>query len=253
MDLYRCAFYVWIFTLLSVPSDSFNIDTRWPKIIRGSADAQFGYTVQQHEANGQKCSNSENLAGANQTKLDRVNLISESEAGPPKILRKHALSLVVGSMREISVKLKIKDESEARHLKAKFDTSVKGENPFGNPQEQQLRLKRLEVALQKQDLKREGEYSKNEPWTGETQGLMEALHNLEKAQPQDSCKGGLAMQAWRGGWLAMKKRIDSLGQELKKLETELQRRQRTPTSAERQLHLPPTKIYLGCTRLSHAN
>ncbi|XP_078097370.1 integrin alpha-11-like [Mustelus asterias] len=54
MDLYRCAFLVGIFTLLPVLSDSFNIDTKWPKIIRGSADAQFGYTVQQHEANGQK-------------------------------------------------------------------------------------------------------------------------------------------------------------------------------------------------------
>uniref|UniRef100_UPI00398ECB0C integrin alpha-11a n=1 Tax=Pristiophorus japonicus TaxID=55135 RepID=UPI00398ECB0C len=54
MDLYRSLLVVWIITLLPVPCDSFNIDTKWPKIIRGSAEAQFGYTVQQHEANGQK-------------------------------------------------------------------------------------------------------------------------------------------------------------------------------------------------------
>ncbi|XP_072421358.1 integrin alpha-11a isoform X1 [Chiloscyllium punctatum] len=54
MDLYRCGFVVWFATQLSVPCDSFNIDTKWPRIIRGSADTQFGYTVQQHEANGQK-------------------------------------------------------------------------------------------------------------------------------------------------------------------------------------------------------
>ncbi|XP_062922221.1 integrin alpha-11a isoform X2 [Mobula hypostoma] len=54
MDLYRCTFVGWLFTLLPDPSASFNIDTKWPKIIRGSAEAQFGYTVQQHEASGQK-------------------------------------------------------------------------------------------------------------------------------------------------------------------------------------------------------
>uniref|UniRef100_A0A672P7J4 Integrin subunit alpha 11 n=1 Tax=Sinocyclocheilus grahami TaxID=75366 RepID=A0A672P7J4_SINGR len=32
----------------------FNIDTRHAKIIKGSKEAQFGYTVQQHEADGQK-------------------------------------------------------------------------------------------------------------------------------------------------------------------------------------------------------
>ncbi|MGH0164650.1 UNVERIFIED_CONTAM: hypothetical protein FKN15_047943 [Acipenser sinensis] len=35
-------------------SDSFNIDTKEPSIIQGSKEAQFGYTVQQHEAGGQK-------------------------------------------------------------------------------------------------------------------------------------------------------------------------------------------------------
>ncbi|XP_078283541.1 integrin alpha-11-like [Rhinoraja longicauda] len=54
MDLYRSAFVGWLLTLLPVPCDSFNIDTKWPRIIKGSAEAQFGYTVQQHEANGQK-------------------------------------------------------------------------------------------------------------------------------------------------------------------------------------------------------
>ncbi|KPP76244.1 hypothetical protein Z043_104423 [Scleropages formosus] len=33
----------------------FNIDTRNPRIIKGSRTAQFGYTVQQHQAGGQKC------------------------------------------------------------------------------------------------------------------------------------------------------------------------------------------------------
>ncbi|GCB72281.1 hypothetical protein scyTo_0006234 [Scyliorhinus torazame] len=39
-------------------------------------------------------------------------------------------------------------------LKVKFDMSLNSENPFGNPQEQQLQLERLEVVFQKQDLKR---------------------------------------------------------------------------------------------------
>ncbi|GCB71676.1 hypothetical protein scyTo_0001662 [Scyliorhinus torazame] len=48
-------------------------------------------------------------------------------------------------------------------------------------QEQQLQQEMLEVALQKQDLKRESEYSENETCRKEMQGLMEAGHNLEKA------------------------------------------------------------------------
>ncbi|MGH0170631.1 UNVERIFIED_CONTAM: hypothetical protein FKN15_059420, partial [Acipenser sinensis] len=40
--------------LLPEGSDSFNIDTKEPRIIQGSKEAQFGYTVQQHEAGGQK-------------------------------------------------------------------------------------------------------------------------------------------------------------------------------------------------------
>ncbi|XP_064168398.1 integrin alpha-11 isoform X2 [Anguilla rostrata] len=43
-------------TLHRIPGlcDCFNIDTKHPKIIQGSVDAQFGYTVQQHVAGGQK-------------------------------------------------------------------------------------------------------------------------------------------------------------------------------------------------------
>lgn len=35
-------------------SDTFNIDTKRPKIIAGSKDAYFGYTVQQHDIGGKK-------------------------------------------------------------------------------------------------------------------------------------------------------------------------------------------------------
>ncbi|KAJ8249244.1 hypothetical protein GJAV_G00232720 [Gymnothorax javanicus] len=42
------------YSLLHGLCDCFNIDAKHPKIIRGSVDAQFGYTVQQHMAGGQK-------------------------------------------------------------------------------------------------------------------------------------------------------------------------------------------------------
>ncbi|XP_051978489.1 integrin alpha-11-like [Xyrauchen texanus] len=45
---------LWITALLPGPQSCFNIDTRHAKIIQGSKEAQFGYTVQQHEANGRK-------------------------------------------------------------------------------------------------------------------------------------------------------------------------------------------------------
>nr|XP_055049369.1 integrin alpha-11 [Misgurnus anguillicaudatus] len=50
-------FYIllfWIGSLLPGPQTCFNIDTRHARIIQGSKEAQFGYTVQQHEAGGQK-------------------------------------------------------------------------------------------------------------------------------------------------------------------------------------------------------
>ncbi|XP_027525731.1 integrin alpha-11-like, partial [Corapipo altera] len=40
--------------LLPGLSDTFNIDTKRPKIISGSKEAYFGYTVQQHDIGGQK-------------------------------------------------------------------------------------------------------------------------------------------------------------------------------------------------------
>ncbi|OXB62839.1 hypothetical protein ASZ78_008057 [Callipepla squamata] len=40
--------------LLPGLSDAFNIDTKRPKIIAGSKDAYFGYTVQQHDIGGKK-------------------------------------------------------------------------------------------------------------------------------------------------------------------------------------------------------
>ncbi|KAJ8252301.1 hypothetical protein COCON_G00216130 [Conger conger] len=42
------------YSLLYGLCDCFNIDSKHPKIIHGSAEAQFGYTVQQHMAGGQK-------------------------------------------------------------------------------------------------------------------------------------------------------------------------------------------------------
>ncbi|XP_066557311.1 integrin alpha-11 [Amia ocellicauda] len=51
---YFCALLLWTCSLLPGGSDSFNIDTKHPRIIEGSREAQFGYTVQQHEAAGQK-------------------------------------------------------------------------------------------------------------------------------------------------------------------------------------------------------
>ncbi|XP_056596195.1 integrin alpha-11 [Triplophysa dalaica] len=45
---------LWIGSLLPGPQTCFNIDTRHAKIIQGSKEAQFGYTVQQHEAGGRK-------------------------------------------------------------------------------------------------------------------------------------------------------------------------------------------------------
>ncbi|KAJ8344414.1 hypothetical protein SKAU_G00317430 [Synaphobranchus kaupii] len=50
---YCCALLLWTYSLLIGLCDCFNIDTRNPKIIQGSVDAQFGYTVQQHMAGGQ--------------------------------------------------------------------------------------------------------------------------------------------------------------------------------------------------------
>ncbi|KAK1158050.1 integrin alpha-11-like isoform X1 [Acipenser oxyrinchus oxyrinchus] len=54
MEYYTGIIVVWACTLLPGGSDSFNIDTKEPRIIQGSKEAQFGYTVQQHEAGGQK-------------------------------------------------------------------------------------------------------------------------------------------------------------------------------------------------------
>ncbi|XP_077173939.1 integrin alpha-11 [Paroedura picta] len=44
----------WALSLLAGFSDAFNIDTKKPRIIPGSKEAYFGYTVQQHEINGKK-------------------------------------------------------------------------------------------------------------------------------------------------------------------------------------------------------
>ncbi|XP_007908210.2 integrin alpha-11a [Callorhinchus milii] len=54
MDFNKRLIVTWMVALLPGLCSSFNIDTKRPKIIRGSSEAQFGYTVQQHEANGQK-------------------------------------------------------------------------------------------------------------------------------------------------------------------------------------------------------
>ncbi|XP_066491479.1 integrin alpha-11 [Tiliqua scincoides] len=54
MDLHRRLVVAWALSLLSGFCDAFNIDTKRPRIIAGSKEAYFGYTVQQHEINGKK-------------------------------------------------------------------------------------------------------------------------------------------------------------------------------------------------------
>uniref|UniRef100_A0A670JHX3 Integrin subunit alpha 11 n=1 Tax=Podarcis muralis TaxID=64176 RepID=A0A670JHX3_PODMU len=54
MDFYRELVVAWAIGLLSGFCDAFNIDTKRPRIIPGSKEAYFGYTVQQHEINGKK-------------------------------------------------------------------------------------------------------------------------------------------------------------------------------------------------------
>ncbi|XP_030434714.1 integrin alpha-11 isoform X1 [Gopherus evgoodei] len=54
MDFYRGIFVAWALSLLPGFCDTFNIDTKRPRIIPGSKEAYFGYTVQQHEIAGKK-------------------------------------------------------------------------------------------------------------------------------------------------------------------------------------------------------
>ncbi|XP_042157252.1 integrin alpha-11 isoform X1 [Oncorhynchus tshawytscha] len=51
---YYCSLLLWTCALLPGLLQCFNFDTKKYKIIEGSKEAQFGYTVQQHEAGGQK-------------------------------------------------------------------------------------------------------------------------------------------------------------------------------------------------------
>ncbi|XP_018608039.2 integrin alpha-11a [Scleropages formosus] len=51
---YYCTLLLWTWAMLPGLRVCFNIDTRNPRIIKGSRTAQFGYTVQQHQAGGQK-------------------------------------------------------------------------------------------------------------------------------------------------------------------------------------------------------
>ncbi|XP_067831683.1 centromere protein F-like [Heptranchias perlo] len=123
-------------------------------------------------------------------------------------------------------------------------------------QQKQLQLDSLEVAFQKQNQKLEGERNENATLKRETQSLTEARNNLEKAR-QRLCHEIQVKEALvcslEGQLLAAKKQIDDLEQELKRLESELERRQRVPAPAECQLHPTPTKSYPGCTMLSRAN
>ncbi|XP_062439959.1 integrin alpha-11 isoform X1 [Rhea pennata] len=54
MDPRRGLAVAWVLCLLPGFSDAFNIDTKRPKIIAGSKEAYFGYTVQQHDIGGKK-------------------------------------------------------------------------------------------------------------------------------------------------------------------------------------------------------
>ncbi|KAJ6662851.1 hypothetical protein lerEdw1_011055 [Lerista edwardsae] len=54
MALHSRLLVAWALSLLSGFCDAFNIDTKRPRILAGSKEAYFGYTVQQHEINGKK-------------------------------------------------------------------------------------------------------------------------------------------------------------------------------------------------------
>ncbi|XP_056307282.1 integrin alpha-11 [Danio aesculapii] len=54
MEYTHLLLLLWVSVLMPGPRTCFNIDTRRAKVIKGSREAQFGYTVQQHEADGQK-------------------------------------------------------------------------------------------------------------------------------------------------------------------------------------------------------
>ncbi|XP_014445245.1 integrin alpha-11 [Tupaia chinensis] len=54
MDLPRGLLVAWALSLLPGFTDTFNMDTRKPRVIAGPRTAFFGYTVQQHDISGQK-------------------------------------------------------------------------------------------------------------------------------------------------------------------------------------------------------
>ncbi|XP_066449044.1 integrin alpha-11 isoform X1 [Eleutherodactylus coqui] len=54
MDQWRGFLTAWALFFLPGMSDMFNIDVKKPRIIQGSKDAFFGYTVQQHQVGGKK-------------------------------------------------------------------------------------------------------------------------------------------------------------------------------------------------------
>ncbi|XP_028679015.2 integrin alpha-11a [Erpetoichthys calabaricus] len=54
MDFFKTVFLLCASGLFPEGIKSFNIDTKQPRIIQGSRESQFGYTVQQHEAGGQQ-------------------------------------------------------------------------------------------------------------------------------------------------------------------------------------------------------
>uniref|UniRef100_G1TEB0 Integrin subunit alpha 11 n=1 Tax=Oryctolagus cuniculus TaxID=9986 RepID=G1TEB0_RABIT len=54
MDLPRSLVVAWALSLWPGFTDTFNVDTRKPRVIAGSRSAFFGYTVQQHDIGGQK-------------------------------------------------------------------------------------------------------------------------------------------------------------------------------------------------------
>ncbi|XP_062845604.1 integrin alpha-11a [Trichomycterus rosablanca] len=54
MEYNYCTLLLWIMCMLSGLHECFNIDTTSHRVIKGPKQAQFGYTVQQHTAGGQK-------------------------------------------------------------------------------------------------------------------------------------------------------------------------------------------------------
>ncbi|XP_078284250.1 centromere protein F-like [Rhinoraja longicauda] len=121
-------------------------------------------------------------------------------------------------------------------------------------QQKQIQLDSLEAAFQKQNLKLEGERNDNGSLRREAQNLTEACGNLEKAQQrlghEIQVKEALVCSL-EGQLLAARKQNDTQEHEIKRLEAELERRQRATAATAKYHPLPSsTTSHPECTVLS---